>query len=131
MGDDELLRAAIVARPDEDLPRLVYADFLQEAGHDDRAELIRVQCALERLPPADPERPELTRREAELLAANLTKWRIAGLTDTNLTDPIKTRRGERSRLTALLGVVVHSNEEYGYTSVYLRMKNIVPPSSEK
>jgi hypothetical protein len=56
---------------------------------------------------------------------------FASLTDTNLTDPIKTRRGERSRLGALMGIIVHSNEEYGYMSVYLRMKEIVPPSSEK
>ena len=55
---------------------------------------------------------------------------FASLTDANLTDPIKSRRGERSRLTTLLSVIVHSNEEYGYTSVYLRMKGIVPPSSE-
>ena len=55
---------------------------------------------------------------------------FATLTDANLADPIKTRRGERSRLTTLLGIVVHGNEEYGYTSVYLRMKGIVPPSSE-
>jgi len=89
MTDDELLRAAIVARPDEDLPRLVYADFLQEAGHDDRAELIRVQCALERLPTTDPERPELTRRETELLAATKRKaWRIP-----DLTGPQTFRRG--------------------------------------
>ena len=89
MSDDELLRAAIVARPDEDLPRLVYADFLQEAGHDDRAELIRVQCALERLPPADAERPELTRRETELLAATkMRAWRIP-----DLTGPQTFRRG--------------------------------------
>ena len=89
MSDDELLRAAIVARPDEDLPRLVYADFLQEAGHDDRAELIRVQCALERLPPADPERLELTRRETELLAATkMRAWRIP-----DLTGPQTFRRG--------------------------------------
>jgi len=89
MSDDELLRAAIVARPDEDLPRLVYADFLQEAGHDDRAELIRVQCALERLPSADPERPELTKRETELLAATkMRAWRIP-----DLTGPQTFRRG--------------------------------------
>lgn len=55
---------------------------------------------------------------------------FAGLTDANLTDPIKTRRGERSRLMTLLGVVIHSNEEYGYMAVYLRMKGIVPPSSQ-
>jgi uncharacterized protein (TIGR02996 family) len=74
MTDDELLRATIVARPDDDLPRLVYADFLEEAGHDARAELIRVQCELERRPTA-----ELRRREAELLA-HATEWRVPGLT---------------------------------------------------
>ncbi len=106
MGDDELLRAAIVARPDEDLPRLVYADFLQEAGHDDRAELIRVQCALERLPVADPERPELTRREAELLAANLTKWRIAGL-----TGPQTFRRGMIESVETTAEALVRADPE--------------------
>jgi uncharacterized protein (TIGR02996 family) len=106
MSDDELLRAAIVARPDEDLPRLVYADFLQEAGHDDRAELIRVQCALERLPPADPERPELTRREAELLAANLTKWRIAGL-----TGPQTFRRGMIESVETTAEALVRTDPE--------------------
>ena len=75
MTDDELLRAAIVARPDDDLPRLVYADFLEEGGHDDRAELIRVQCELGRRPTA-----ELRRREAELLAAHKPDWRVPGLT---------------------------------------------------
>ena len=55
---------------------------------------------------------------------------FAALTDANLNDPIKTRRGERSRLTTLMGLIIHGNEEYGYTSVYLRMKGIVPPSSE-
>jgi len=53
------------------------------------------------------------------------------LTDANLADVIKTPRGERSRLSSLLGIVVHGNEEYGYMAVYLRMKGIVPPSSEK
>jgi hypothetical protein len=56
---------------------------------------------------------------------------FASLTDTNLADSIKTPRGERSKLSALMGLVVHGNEEYGYMAVYLRMKNIVPPSSEK
>jgi hypothetical protein len=27
--------------------------------------------------------------------------------------------------------VVHSNEEYGYMSVYFRLKGIVPPSSDR
>ena len=107
MTDDELLRAAIVARPDEDLPRLVYADFLQEAGHDDRAELIRVQCALERLPPADPERPELTRRETELLAATkMRAWRIP-----DLTGPQTFRRGMIESIETTAEALLQVNPE--------------------
>ena len=39
------LVAAIVATPEEDGPRLVYADWLSDRG-DPRGELITVQCAL-------------------------------------------------------------------------------------
>ena len=107
MSDDELLRAAIVARPDEDLPRLVYADFLQEAGHDDRAELIRLQCSLERLPPADPERPELTRRETELLAATkMRAWRIP-----DLTGPQTFRRGMIESIETTAEALLQVNPE--------------------
>lgn len=41
--------AAIVAEPDDDTPRLVAADFLEEHGDPDRAAFIRVQIALTRL----------------------------------------------------------------------------------
>jgi len=40
---------AILATPDDDLPRLVYADWLDEHSHPERAEFIRVQCELSRL----------------------------------------------------------------------------------
>lgn len=42
--------AAIVASPDDDLPRLVYSDWLEEHGQSDRAEFIRVQCELAKVP---------------------------------------------------------------------------------
>jgi uncharacterized protein (TIGR02996 family) len=42
--------AAIRAAPDDDLPRLVAADWLEEHGEVDRAEFIRVQCELARRP---------------------------------------------------------------------------------
>jgi hypothetical protein len=45
-------------------------------------------------------------------------------------DTIQTPRGERSRIGALAGNVVHDTEQYGILSVYLRLKGIVPPSSE-
>lgn len=52
------------------------------------------------------------------------------LTDANAMEVIAAGRGKRSRLGALIGTVIHDNEEYGYMAVYLRLKGIVPPSSE-
>ena len=37
---------------------------------------------------------------------------------------------ESSKMGALGRTVIHDNEEYGYMSVYLRLKGVVPPSSE-
>ncbi|MBA4189077.1 MAG: hypothetical protein C0467_13850 [Planctomycetaceae bacterium] len=53
MDDRHALMAAIIANPDEDTPRLVFADWLQEHGdkHEQaRAEFIRLQCELAKLP---------------------------------------------------------------------------------
>jgi hypothetical protein len=52
------------------------------------------------------------------------------LTDATAADMIKTARGQRTKLGALVGNTTHSNEEYGYMAVYMRLKGIVPPSSE-
>jgi len=43
----------ILANPDDDMPRLIFADWLEERG-DPRSEFIRVQCELARLTPAKP-----------------------------------------------------------------------------
>jgi uncharacterized protein (TIGR02996 family) len=44
MTDGEALLRAVCAAPREDLPRLVYADWLEENGQGERAEFIRIQC---------------------------------------------------------------------------------------
>jgi len=52
---------AIVESPDDDLPRLVYADFLEESGDAEmiaRAHFIRAQIAIETLPPRSQEAKE-------------------------------------------------------------------------
>src|SRR5215217_5840813 len=64
MSDAAALLAAIRAAPDDDAPRLVYADWLDEHGQPERAEFIRLQCERAR-----PDDPALRRQEAELLAA--------------------------------------------------------------
>jgi hypothetical protein len=53
------------------------------------------------------------------------------LTDATATQMIKTRRGEQTKLGALVGNTIHINEMYGYMAVYMRLKGLVPPSSEK
>src|SRR4051794_12464475 len=73
MSHDAFLRA-IIDRPDDDTPRLVYADWLDENGDPARAEFIRVQCELATLPEDDPRRPGLEDREHELLDANEGQW---------------------------------------------------------
>jgi uncharacterized protein (TIGR02996 family) len=60
--------------PGEDGPRLIYADWLDENGQSDRAEFIRLQCALARLPDEEPGRPELRERERILRDANEVRW---------------------------------------------------------
>lgn len=46
MSSDEFaLLQAIRAAPADDVPRLVYADFLEERGDEARAEFIRLQCS--------------------------------------------------------------------------------------
>ena len=60
--------------PDDDTPRLILADYLEENGEADRAEFIRVQCQLAAWVPEARERMALQRRERELLAGHRDEW---------------------------------------------------------
>lgn len=71
---------AIRQSPDDDAPRLIFADWLEEEGARDRAEFIRVQCRLAAIDPdsdADHEADEwfvLKAREAQLLRRHGGEW---------------------------------------------------------
>src|SRR5581483_506810 len=54
-----------------------------------------------------------------------------GLSDANAADPVPGFRGPQPRLTTLFGMLSHDNECYGTMAVYLRLKGIVPPSSDR
>ena len=54
----------------------------------------------------------------------------SALTDANAGDPAPSFRGSQPRLVALANTVAHDNEAYGSMAVYMRLKGIVPPSSE-
>ena len=84
--------AAIHADPRDDAPRLIYAGWLDEHGDSERAEFIRLQVALERVPAGhlpppwldrrgrtrdtarDPRRTKLARRAATLLKRHGRRW---------------------------------------------------------
>ncbi len=79
-SDLDTLLAAVLAAPESDDARLVYADALSERG-DLRGELIAVQCGLARA----PDNRELLAREKELLDAHGKQW-LGELSKLVMTD---------------------------------------------
>lgn len=67
--------AAIVENPDDDLPRLVYADWLEESGDAERAEFIRLHIARWRTKEEQRYPRPMKARIAELRSANESCWR--------------------------------------------------------
>jgi uncharacterized protein (TIGR02996 family) len=74
MTHDDAFLQAIVESPEDDTPRLVYADWLDENGQGERAEFIRVQCQLATMAEGDPRRAELGARERQLLDQHEQTW---------------------------------------------------------
>jgi uncharacterized protein (TIGR02996 family) len=72
MQDQAALFEAILAQPEDENLRLVYADWLEERGNP-RAEFIRVQCALAHDQP-EPRKAELQVHELQLLKKYRRKW---------------------------------------------------------
>jgi uncharacterized protein (TIGR02996 family) len=84
MTDGDALLRAIIESPDEDTPRLVYADQLDENGEHDRADFIRVQCQLEQLLRVRADRHQLEYRARQLLCISERVFRFEGHLDERL-----------------------------------------------
>jgi uncharacterized protein (TIGR02996 family) len=106
--DEQPFLDAIFARYHDDAPRLVYADYLDEAGDPARAELVRVQVALARLPDDHPRRTELVDRQDELRAANAERWN-APVAD--LGAQLQFRRGVPDYVIIYAGTLLSDGEE--------------------
>lgn len=70
----ETFLKTIYENPDDDAPRLMYADWLTEQD-DPQGEFIRIQCELVTLPDEGERRPALVDREQFLLNKHGSKWR--------------------------------------------------------
>ena len=112
MSPDELpFLDAILARPGDDAPRLVYADYLSDTGSAAdaaRADLIRAQLALARLPDDHPRRAALIEQQTDLLARYQAEW-----TDhfRGLVGGVEFRRGLPDSVSVDAGVFATRGEE--------------------
>jgi uncharacterized protein (TIGR02996 family) len=71
--DTAFLRS-ILADPEDDAPRLVFADWLDEHGDADRAEFIRLQVRLARIDRVNPDFLQLAERAEELKRIHHVEW---------------------------------------------------------
>lgn len=74
MVDQRAFLDTILAWPDDDAPRLVFADYLDERGLHDRAHFIRLQCRLASMDASSPGYADAKREEGELLLAHQVEW---------------------------------------------------------
>jgi hypothetical protein len=56
---------------------------------------------------------------------------FANLTDQSAAELVKQGQNEVARGSVLSNLISHGNEEYGIMTVYIRMKGMVPPSTER
>jgi hypothetical protein len=56
---------------------------------------------------------------------------FSSLTDASLLEMVTVGQSKRSHIGVAWGTVSHDNEQYATLALYLRLKGIAPPSSEK
>ncbi len=97
MNDGDALRRAILDHPDEDTPRLIYADWLEENRDPERAAFIRAQIEYSRSEPHSSQARAARDRFVALAPKNLEKW-ARGIED--LVTDWQFERGFISNVTA-------------------------------
>jgi uncharacterized protein (TIGR02996 family) len=90
MTREEHFLAAIRENPDDDAVRLIFADWLEEQGDQDRAEFVRIQVERAALHEDDPRVQDLLDREQDLLAKHREVW-LGGLDE--IADDVVFQRG--------------------------------------
>jgi uncharacterized protein (TIGR02996 family) len=75
MNDHDALLRAIGEHPEEDTPRLMYADWLEENGQPERADFVRAQVELARPGLSPAERYPFVRKNVYYLTNFVRLWR--------------------------------------------------------
>jgi uncharacterized protein (TIGR02996 family) len=74
MSTEQAFLDDILAHPDEDAPRLIFADWLEDHGDEVRARFIRLQCRLARMDDTHPERGSLLAEVQDLVRSHGPGW---------------------------------------------------------
>ncbi|GIU74751.1 MAG: hypothetical protein KatS3mg004_1838 [Bryobacteraceae bacterium] len=132
-----------ILRSAEKMPEENYAfrptpevrSFGQLLGHIADAQYLFCSAVLGKPTPA-PGVEKTKTSKADLIAALKEAFAYcdsayAGMTDAKLAETVKFFGREQARATVLSFNTAHNNEHYGNIVTYLRMKGIVPPSSER
>jgi hypothetical protein len=75
--------------------------------------------------------------KADIVAGLKTSFEVCdtawdSMNDKTAMEMVAGRGGQqRSKITALIGNTTHNTEMYGYISVYMRLKGVVPPTSDR
>ena len=132
----------IIQRSAEKMPDLNFAykpvpevrSFAQLLGHVADAQYSFCSAALgEKNPALGIEKSKSTKEELVKALQEAFAYcdkAYAALTDANAAELLKFGKGERARLNILSFNTAHNFEHYGNMVTYMRMKGIVPPSSE-
>lgn len=108
-------------------------DFGQEVAH--AADIQTMICSMALNSPKQGTAAQ-KKTKADLIAAlkesnELCDQAYAMLNDSNASDPRPFIRGQRTLIGVLEFNIAHDNETYGTMVPYMRMKGIVPPSSDR
>lgn len=131
-----LLRSA-EKMPEEDYafkPTDTVRSFGQVVGHVADAQYMFCSVVLGEKNPA-PKVEKTRTSKADLIAALKDAFAYCdkayvGMTDASGIQAVKLMGGDTPKLSALAVNIAHAMEHYGNLVTYLRMKNIVPPTSE-
>lgn len=88
LSQHEAFLRAIFDAPDDDTPRLVYADFLEENGEPERAEMIRWQCT----PAGRTQPPRADEVWGQHVRGFRASWKTMTLRIERLRDPLAFRK---------------------------------------
>jgi uncharacterized protein (TIGR02996 family) len=127
MSDRDALLHAIAARPEEDTPRLMYADWLEENGEPERADFVRTQVHLAQPGLTREEQFQLVRKNVAYMKGWTRQWkdqlpRVPGIEwgdfNRGLIEEVQAN-DERP-------VVVHAAEIFAVPGVHiLRLRRLV------